>query len=84
MVNVYPRRTVGCRKSSSIRTGFGLDALEQAFFGKHAGIRATSHWKLEMCLQKRVKPTFKLFSRLYNDHQQPIKVRHLQAGIQQG
>ena len=75
---------MGWGQSSPMRTGIVLDALKEAFFAEPAGIQAAVHWKLEMRLRKLLESTFKLSSRLYNDHQQPIKVLDSQAGIQQG
>ena len=34
VIDVYARRIVGCRVSSSIRTDFVLDALEQALYAR--------------------------------------------------
>ena len=34
VIDVYARRIVGCRQSSSMRTDFVLDALEQALYDR--------------------------------------------------
>src|SRR3989442_1966034 len=78
VIDVFSRRIVGWRASTSLRSGLALDALEQAHRGDRKSTRLnSSHVRISyavFCLKKKTKNTRRL--RLTNHPSHDVQLAH--------